>query len=266
MLSATAATPSREPTPERALNLYRRAVWKRLSAGAFSAALAAWLVAMLPPLRAAIVIERNDASLGLTLVGVSLVAAPFITWALARVFARGPSIINPFWYWLFVIAAGAAANTLAVLYLRDSVVSVFVLAGLSSGAIALAHRIVAAPPLWACLLLFVATGLGGEWIINTVLKGSWPFTALDLSAIALFAVLIACRGGAFDRIRQAMTHSGIASGATFAAMHLITLANAPARIERRAARDPVIRATAPAPPPTMAPPAHAEIKREEAQT
>lgn len=267
MMSA-AATPSRtDLASERAFNLYRRAVWERLSAGAFSAALAAWLVATLPPLRASIVIEHNDASLGLTLFGVSVAAAPFVILAIARIFARGPNIINPLWYWLFIVTAGAAANALAVLYLRDSIVSVFVLAGLGFGAVALAHRIAAAPPVWACTLLFVATGLGGEWVVNAVLKGAWPFTALDLGAIAFFALLIAFRAGAFGRIRERLARPGIASGATFAAMHLIGLAKAAppqARIARTASRGAVIAPT-PTPSPTAPPPPTA-IKQEEAHS
>lgn len=268
-MSAAATDPRFELTPEMARNLYLRAVWQQLSLGAFMAALAGGLVVMLPPLRASIIIEHGGVSLGLTILGVSLVAAPFVIWAVARVFARGPNFVNPLWYWLFVIAAGAASNTLAVLFFRDSVISAFVLVGLGFAAVALAHRVTQAPPIWVSVLLFIAVGLGGEWIINATLKETWPFVSLDLGVVALFALLIAFRANAFDRIRDKLRRPRAASGATFAAMHLIALANAPmpaAPTEPSISQDAVVPTAAPQPSPTTPPPTPPDISREEADS
>lgn len=266
MTMIAAAKPEPTSALDPSLPAYLRAVWAKLAAGAFLAALTAWCVSMLAPLRAMLVIEHNDASLGLTLLGVSVAGAPFIVWAVARVFARGPNLINPIWYWLFVVAAGAAANTLAVLFLRDSVVSVFVLGALGFGAIYLARRIGLPAPPFVEALVFIAAALGGEWAINAVLKGSWPFTALDLCGIAVFAGLILLRAGAFVAIRRNLKRANAKAGVTYAAMHLITLANAPlvaaAAIERVDAADrspPRRDTTAPQIP-------HSEPMKEEARS
>lgn len=227
-MSAAAPEAGSEIAPDRELNLYLRAVWARLAAGAFAAALSAWCVSVIPLLRSSIVIEHANVSLGLTLFGVSLVAAPFIIWAGARIFARGPNLLNPAWYWLFVIGAGAATNALAVLFLREAVVSIFISACIGFGAIQLAHRLADHVPSWLTALIFIGAALGGDWVIDAVLKEAWSFTALDIAAIAGLALLIAFRAGAFQRIRQNLKRPGAkGAGVTYAAMHLIALAAAP---------------------------------------
>lgn len=248
MTTIAAAKLERAPALDTSLPAYLRAVWAKLAAGAFAAAFAALCVSMLAPLRAMLVIEHDGASLGFTLVGVSIAAAPFIVWAAARIFARGPNLLNPTWYWLFVVSAGAATNTLAMLFVRASVVSAFVLAGLGFGAIHLARRIGFAAAPFVEALLFVTTALGGEWIINAVSKGAWPFTAFDLAAIALFGCLISLRAGAFVAIRRNLKRAGPNAGVTYAAMHLITLANAPAAAIERASSASLPPPTATSPP------------------
>jgi hypothetical protein len=52
------------------------------------------------------------------------------------------------------------------------------------------------------------------------------FIALDLTAIGLFALLIALRAGAFARVRGALARPNAKAGATYAAMHLVALAEA----------------------------------------
>lgn len=230
MTSAALTRTDETRTTSGSLNQYLRAVWARLAAGALVAALAAWTLVMIPFVRASVLIEAGGASIGLTVAGVVLAASPFIIWAGARMFARGPNLLNPIWFWLFAIAAGAGANTLALLFLRDSVVSVFVLATIGFSAVWLAHYMARQTPAWLAALLFAGMGLGGEWIINAVLDGSWPFTALDLASIGFFALLIALRAPAFPRIHQELTRPSPKAGVTFGAMHLIALAEA--RIKR----------------------------------
>lgn len=226
MTSASLTQSTGPEATNEALNFYLRAVWAKLAAGAIVAALAAWTLAMVPFLRASVLIETGQASIGLTLVGVAIAAAPFIIWAGARVFARAPNLLNPIWFWLFALAAGAGANALALLFLRDSVVSVFVLAAAGFAAINLANRLVRQTPAWMAALLFIAIGLAGEWVINAVLNGAWPFAALDLAAIGVFALLIALRAPAFARIQQSLSRPTPKAGVTYGAMHLITLAQA----------------------------------------
>lgn len=225
----TGAALTQSGTPEAgegALNLFLRAVWARLASGALLAALAAWSLAMVPFLRVALLIEAQGIAIGLSLLGVALAASPFILWAAARVFARGPNLLNPLWFWLFAVSAGAGVNTLALLFLRDSVVSVFVLAASGFAALHLAHRLAHQIPNWAAACIFLAVGLAGEWIITAVLAATWPFIALDLAAIGLLGLLIMLRAGAFPHIRQAMTRPRGKTGVTYAAMHLLTLADA----------------------------------------
>lgn len=224
MVSATLSDSERQSAPD----VYARSVWAKLAAGALTAALSAWVVAVLPPLRGAIVIERGAAAVGLTLVGVALAVSPFLILGSARLLARGPNLLNPLWYWFFAISAGAGVNTLALLFLRDSVASVFALPAFGFAAVYLVHRLTRQLPSWGSALTFAAAGLGGEYAINAVLKGSWPFTALDLAAIALFAAMILLRAGAFARIRASLRRPHPKAGVTYAAMHLIALAEAPA--------------------------------------
>ena len=81
-------------------------------------------------------------------------------------------------------------------------------------------------PNWAAACIFIAVALTGEWILNAVLATTWPFIALDLAAIGLLGLLIMLRAGAFPHIRQAMTRLRGKAGVTYAAMHLLTLADA----------------------------------------
>lgn len=226
MTSAALGRQSARDTTDDGLNLYLRAVWARLATGALFAALAAWIVATVPFLRSSILIEAREASIGLSLIGVALAASPLLIWAMARLFARAPNVINPVWYWPFAVSVGAASNTLAMLFMRHSVVSVFVLAAAGFICIHLAHRLVRQTPSWAAALIFITACVGGEWVINAVLDGAWPFIALDLAAIGLFALLIAVRAGAFARIREALPRPDAKAGVTYAAMHLINLAEA----------------------------------------
>jgi len=215
-----------EPVAQ-APDIYARAIWARLAMGAFLAGLSAWAVAMIPPLRASLLIEHGAAAIGLTLWGVTLAALPVLIWACARVLARGPNLLNPLWYWFFVVAIGASANTLALLILRDSVVPVFALTALGFALIHLAHRLTQTIAPWVSAFVFAAAGAGGEYLINAVLKGSWPFTALDLTAIGLVALFVVPRSEAFARIRALLKRPHPKAGVTFAAMHVIGLANAP---------------------------------------
>ena len=213
--------------PDAALNLYLRAVWSRLATGAFVAAVCAWLVAMLPPLRASILIEYGAASIGLTLVGVALAASVSLIWVGARLFARGPNLLNPVWFWFFCATAGAAGNALALLFLRESVVSMFALAAAGMAAVHIAHRFVRQLPSWASAILFAATGSGGEWMADSLLHRAWPYIAIDLAALAVLALLIAARADAFPAIQQSLSRPSPKAGVTYAAMHLIALADAP---------------------------------------
>jgi FtsH-binding integral membrane protein len=214
--------------PQSAPDTYMRSVWARLAAGAFTAGLSAWVVAMLPPLRGVILIERGPAAIGLTLIGVALAVSPFLIWASARFLARGPNLLNPLWYWLFAISAGAGVNTLTLLFLRDSVASVFALAAFGFAAVYLVHRLMRQLPPWGSALTFVAAGLGGEYAISGVLTRSWAVTAIGLGAVGVFAVMILLRAGAFARIRALLKRPHPKAGVTYAAMHLIALAEAPA--------------------------------------
>jgi FtsH-binding integral membrane protein len=228
-----------EPDPQSAQlapDVYARAVWSKLAAGALAAALVALVEATLPPFRANILIESGAAAIGLTLFGVALAVSPVLIWIAARMLARGPNLLNPLWYWLFVIAAGASASTLALLFLRASVVSVFGLAALGFSATSLVHRLWRPAPSWISALMFLAAGLTGEFAINAVTKGTWPFIALDLSALAIFALMIVTRAGGFARIRAMLKRPHPKAGVTYAAMHLIGLAEAPA--SRAAAESP----------------------------
>jgi FtsH-binding integral membrane protein len=225
MTSAALSPTAASATSDAGLNLYLRAVWARLGAGALAAAFSAWLVAALTPLRAAIVLEQSGHIVGLSLFGVTLAGLPFIIWAGTRAFARSSLPSAPS-FWLFAVAAGAGANALALLFLQASVVSIFVIAAAGFGALHMAHWLVRQTPTWLTALVFIAVGLTAEWIINAVLAGSWPFIALDLAAIGFLALLIVLRAGDFARIHQDMSHSNVKEGAAFAAMHLITLAQA----------------------------------------
>lgn len=225
MASAALSDPDRQTAPAP-VDIYARSVWGALAAGAFTAALSAWLVAMAPPLRGVLLIEQGEAAFGLTLLGVAVAASPLLIWAVARLVARGPNLLNPLWYWLYVIALGASANTLALLFLRDSVVSVFALTALGFASLSLAHRLWRQMPTWVSALIFVAAGLGGEYAINAVLKGTWPFTALDLGAIGVVTLTILARAGGFERVRTMLKRPHPKAGVIYAAMHLIGLAEA----------------------------------------
>lgn len=225
MASAALSDPDRQ-SAAAAPDIYARSVWGALAAGAFTAALSAWIVAMAPPLRAVLLIERSETAFGLTVLGVAVAASPFFIWAVARLVARGPNLLNPIWYWLYVIAVGVAANTLALLFLRDSVVSVFVLTALGFASLSFAHRLWRHMPSWVSALIFAAAGLGGEYAINAVLKGTWPFTALDVGALAVVTVTILARSGGFERVRAMLKRPHPKAGVTYAAMHLIGLAEA----------------------------------------
>lgn len=228
MISAALSPSAASDASGAEINLYLRAVWAKLGAGALVAAATAWLAAMLPPIRLAIIIERDGEIIGLGLLGVALAASPLLIWAAARVFARMPTpLVSAIFYWLFAAAAGAAANTLALLFLHGSVVSVFVLAAVGFAAINLAHRVLRQPPAWTSAALFLAVGLAGESTINAVLQGTWAFTAVDLAALSVFTLLIAARGGALARIRATLARPNAKTGVTFAAMHVLTLANVP---------------------------------------
>ncbi len=225
MQSAALSEPGREAASQ-APETYARAVWGALASGAFVAALAAWMVAMLAPLRALLLIEHGSAAIGLTLLGVVLAASPVLIWMAGRLLARGPNLLNPLWYWLYVIALGAAANTLALLFLRDSVVSVFALTALGFTAVGLAHRLSSHLPSWICALIFTVTGLGGEYAINIALNGTWPFTALDVGALVVIALTVLMRADGFERVRAMLKRPHPKAGVTFSAMHLIGLAEA----------------------------------------
>lgn len=234
MASAALSEPDTAETRPQAPDTYARAVWAKLAGGALLAALSAWAVAMLAPLRAGLLIEHGATAFGLTLAGVSVAASPVLIWLAARVLARGPNLLNPLWYWLFVVALGASANTLALLLLRDSVVSVFALATVGFVAVHVVHRLATnlAPVLSAAI--FTAAAFAGEYAIDVVLKGTWPFTALDITAISVIALMIIMRAGAFARIRAMLRRPHPKAGVTYAAMHLIALAEAPkAQLETR---------------------------------
>lgn len=226
MASATLTQPHAPSTQAGAPDAYMRAVWGKLAAGAIGAAIAAWLLAQAPPLRGAILIEHAAGAVGLTVIGVVIVMAPASVWSLARLFAPGPNPLNPAWYWLFVIAVGACANTLALLFMRDSIVSIFLLAALGFTAVHFAHYFARALPVLVSAVVFIAAVLIGEYAINAVLKGSWPFTALDLVACAGFAALILLRAGAFSRLRDLSKRANQKASVTYAAMHLIALTHA----------------------------------------
>jgi FtsH-binding integral membrane protein len=230
-MASAALSPAALPeAPGTEIKLYVRAVWAKLGAGAFFAAATAWLAAMAPPLRSAIILERDGEIVGLGVLGVALAASPLLIWAAARVLARAPMpLVTPFLFWLLAAATGAAANTLALLFLHDSVVSVFVLAAVGFAAINLAHRVLRQPPAWTSAALFLAVSLAGGSTINAVLHGTWAFTAVDLAALGIFTLLIAARGGALARICATLARPNAKSGVTFAAMHVLTLANVPSR-------------------------------------
>ncbi len=233
MASAALSESERQATAP-APDIYARSVWGALAAGAFTAALVAWLVAMVPPLRASLLIEHSGAAIGLTLLGVSVAASPLIVWASARLLARGPNLLNPVWLWLYAIALGAGANALSLLFMRESAGSVFVLVALGFAAVSVAHRIWLQLPAWICAALFAATGAGGEFVINAVLKETWPSTALDLGALGVVTLMILLRASGFERIRAMLKRPHPKAGVSYAAMHLIGLAEAPAA---KAARD-----------------------------
>lgn len=225
--SAALSKPDTIETRPQAPGAYARAVWARLTGGALLAALSAWVVATLAPLRAGLLIEHDETAFGLTLAGVSVAASPVLIWAAARLLARGPNLLNPLWYWCFVVALGVGANTLALLFLRDSIVSVFAVATLGFVAVHVAHRLAVnlAPVVSAAI--FAAAALAGEYVVNAVLKGTWPFTALDIIAISIIALMIVMRAGGFARIRTMLKRPHPKAGVTYAAMHLIALAEAP---------------------------------------
>lgn len=225
MASAALSDPDR-PTAPAASDIYARSVWGALATGAFTAALSAWLVAMALPLRAVLIIERGGAAIGLTLLGVAVAASPVIVWASARLLARGPNLLNPLWFWLYAITFGASANTLALLFMRDSIVSVFALTALGFTVVSLAHRLWRQMPSWVSALIFAIAGLGGEYAINAVLKGAWPFTALDLGALGVVTLTILARAGGFERVRAMLRRPHPKAGVIYAAMHLIGLAEA----------------------------------------
>lgn len=226
MASAAISEPN---TASVAPDIYVRSVWSKLAAGAFLAAIVAWTITILPPLRAAILIEHGVAAIGLTLLGVALATAPVLIWVVARLLARRPNVLNPIWYWCFIVAAAVAANTLALLFLRESVAMAFALVALGFAAIGLVHRVARLMPAWACALVFAAIALLGEYAINVVLKAPRPFTPIDVVAICLFALMIAMRADAFPRIRAMLRRPTPKGGVTYAAMHLIALADAPTR-------------------------------------
>lgn len=239
MASAALSEPDPQSAPV-APDTYARAVWGALAAGSITAALSAWSVAALGPLRASILIEHGPAAIGLTLLGVAVAASPVLIWAIARLLARGPNLLNPLWYWLYVIAVGASANTLALLFMRDSVVSVFVLAALGFASVSLVHRLWPQAPPWISALIFAAAGLVGEYVINAVLKGAWPFTALDLGALGVITLVILTRAGGIERIRARLKRPHPKVGVTYAAMHLIGLAEA--RTAKRPATAAIVNA------------------------
>lgn len=225
---ASAALSESEHEDTTTPDTYARSVWGALASGAFAAAFVAWLSAMVPPLRASLLIEHGEAAIGLTLLGVAIAASPLIVWVSARLLARGPNLLNPLWFWLYAITLGASANTLALLFLRDSVVSAFALASLGFAAVSVAHRIWSPLPVWISALVFALFGAGGEYVINAVLKGTWPFTALDLGALGVIALTILLRAGGLERVRAMLKRPHPKAGVTYAAMHLIGLAEAPA--------------------------------------
>jgi FtsH-binding integral membrane protein len=181
---------------------YLRAVWARLMRSFLLAAFCAWIIALLGPLRGALIISERAHPIGLTLLGLAFVAAPLVLWACARLFARLAGMWSGLLLWAFAASSGIAANTLFFLTVEDSIVSVFVLAALGYGAVYLLHRLARAPPPTLGALVFAAVAFAGAYLIAQVLPSTWPFIAADIAGVALLAVLMLARAGALDRAAE----------------------------------------------------------------
>ncbi len=206
MTSVTAPSATHDPLEqstrdagENARGLYLRAVWARLMRSFFLAAFSAWIVALLGPLRGALIITERAHPIGISLLGLALVAAPLILWACARLFARLAGAWSGLLLWAFAATLGVAANILFFLTVGDSLVSVFVLGALGYGAIYVLQRLTRAPHAALSALVFAATGLAGVYLISSVLPSTWPFIAADIASVALLAALVIGRAGALDR-------------------------------------------------------------------
>lgn len=206
-------------------SLYLRAVWARLMRGAMLAAFCAWIVAMLGPVRGFLIITERGHPIGLSLLGLAIVAAPLILWVCARLFARLAGIWSDLLFWAFAATCGIAVNTLAFLTVSDSVVSVFVLAGLGYGAINLLHRLVKPTPSALSALTFAAAALAGGYLITLVLPSGWPFVAADIAGVTLLAVLVLLRTPALERAADRLAPPPNRSGrVSFGALAMLGLA------------------------------------------
>jgi FtsH-binding integral membrane protein len=229
------------PAPQnRTLTLYLRLIWLNLAAGSILAAFCAWLVAVVTPLRLALIITLDGHALGMSAAGILIVAAPILLWIFTRVFVRAPTaLVGGALFRMFAVAIGAAVNALFFLFAGDSAVSVFVLAAAGFGVLALAQRLSPHPlPGLAAGGVFAATGLGGAYAIASVLLSTWPFITADVTAIVLMASIIALRAGGLVRTHETYAERrGWRALVNYGALYVLGLADlAPNRHPARALR------------------------------
>jgi FtsH-binding integral membrane protein len=229
---SSAAASGYTPTQDASsLPRFLRAVWLRLAGGAVLAAFCAWLVAFAAPLRSVLVISVRGEAIGLSLAGVGVIAAPFILWVLVRVLARAPTpIVAGTLFWLFAVMIGLAANTLFLLFFRDSIAPLFVLAAVSFAALALVQMLLAQPvPGIVAALVFVTAGGAGAYGVAALTPRTWPFIAADLAGVVTLALVVASRaGGLARRYARFAERRGWATLVNYGALYALALAD-PAR-------------------------------------
>jgi len=225
----TSATATPTPAPEnRTLVLYLRLVWLKLAVGSLFAALCAWLVAFVAPLRQAIIISWDGHALGLSVAGLLFVVAPTLLCIFARAFVRAPTaLMSGALFWMFAATIGIAANVLFLLFSGDSTVSAFVLAAAGFGGLALAQALSPQPLAGAVAGgVFAATGLGGAYAVASVWPSAWPFIATDVAAIVFIALIIALRARGLVRSHEIYAERrGARALVDFGALYALGLAD-----------------------------------------
>lgn len=232
-MTSAAGTASNPMQDASALPRFLRSVWLRLAGGALMAAFCAWLVAFVAPLRGLLIISVRGEAIGLSLAGVAVAAAPLILWLLVRVLARAPTpIVAGALFWLFAIMTGLAANTLLLLFLGDSIVSVFVLAAAGFATIALAQMSLARPaPGIVAALVFAAAGAGGAYAIAALMPSTRPSIAADIAGVLALALVVAGRAGGLAHCHaRFVERRGRETLVNYGALYALALA-APARTQ-----------------------------------